>query len=150
MIIWDRETYWVQYGINTTLQYDSDVILGNDNVYATNEHYSINITGLTPFTTYYFIVWANNSIGNTTTDVMNFTTDQTGMRIILYDSYITSYFPCKIAPSVAPSNFEVVNITSTSIIFSWDALVDGANGIIQFYVITCESNITITVGNIHL
>ena len=53
-----------------------------------------------------------------------------------------------IAPGVAPSNFQAVNITSTSITFSWDALVDQANGIIQFYVITCsdESNITKAVS----
>ena len=49
------------------------------------------------------------------------------------------------APSVAPSNFQAVNITSTSITFSWDALVDQANGIIQFYVITCISDDKITV-----
>lgn len=81
LIIWDRERYWIQYGTDldmTLLQY-SDVILGNDNVYATNERYSINITGLIPFTTYYFIILADNSVGNTSTDVMNFTTDQTGM-----------------------------------------------------------------------
>ena len=41
------------------------------------------------------------------------------------------------APSLAPGNFQAINITSTSITFSWDALVDQANGIIQFYVITC-------------
>ena len=45
-----------------------------------------------------------------------------------------------VAPSVAPSNFQAINITSTSITFSWDALVDGANGIIQFYIITCTSD----------
>ena len=130
-----------------TLQYYSDVTLGNDNIYATNEHYSINITGLTPFTTYHFIIWANNSVGNTSTDMMNFTTDQTGMRVTYTIQYIIllTCFTCKIAPSVAPSNFEVVNITSTSITFNWDALVDGANGIIQSYVITCESKITIMV-----
>ena len=53
------------------------------------------------------------------------------------------------APSVAPSNFQVVNITSTSITFSWDTLVDGANGIVKLYVITCtaaDDNSTITVS----
>ena len=74
----------------TLLQY-SDVILGNDNVYATNEHYSINITGLTPFTTYSFIIWANNSVGNTGTDMMNFTTDQTGMRVALYSTLLICF-----------------------------------------------------------
>ena len=47
------------------------------------------------------------------------------------------------APSVAPSNFQAVNITSTSITFSWDTLVDGANGIIQFYNITCTAETTV-------
>ena len=52
-----------------------------------------------------------------------------------------------IVPSVAPSNFQAVNLTSTSITFSWDALVDQANGIIQLYVITCTAdNIVITVS----
>ena len=44
---------------------------------------------------------------------------------------------------MAPSNFEVVKITSTSITFSWDALVDGANGIIQFYNITCTADVMV-------
>ena len=77
-IILDRETYRVQYGMNMTLNYDSDSVLGIDNRFVTNERYSINITELTPFTTYYFILWASNSVGNTSTGIMNFTTDQTG------------------------------------------------------------------------
>ena len=77
-IILDRETYRVQYGMNMTLKYDSDSVLGIDNRFVTNERYSINITELTPFTTYYFILWASNSVGNTSTGIMNFTTDQTG------------------------------------------------------------------------
>ena len=71
----------MQYGTNMTLKYNSDIVLGIDNRFVTNERYSINITGLTPFTTYYFILWANNSAGNTSTKIMNFTTDQTGMYI---------------------------------------------------------------------
>ena len=126
------------------LKYDSDVILGNNNTYVTNERYSINITELTPFTTYYFVIWANNSVGNTSTDMMNFTTDQTGtgMQHIVFLCLQNTY----LAPRVAPDNFEVINITSNNITFTWDALVNGANGIIQQYVITCESNITIIVS----
>lgn len=78
MIIFDRETYWVEYGTDMTLKYNSGVVLGNENRSVTNERFSINITGLTPFTTYYFVLWANNSVGNTNTSIMNFTTDQTG------------------------------------------------------------------------
>ena len=57
-------------------------------------------------------------------------------------------FSIPTVPSLAPSNFQAVNITSTSITFSWDALVDQANGIVQFYVITCTTanNITIIVS----
>ena len=44
------------------------------------------------------------------------------------------------APGVAPSNFQAVNITSTSVMFSWDALVDQANGIVHFYVVTCTAD----------
>ena len=52
------------------------------------------------------------------------------------------------APGIAPSNFQAVNITSTSITFHWDALVDQANGIIQLYVITCtaDENVILTVS----
>ena len=46
---------------------------------------------------------------------------------------------------MAPSNFQAVNITSTNITFSWDSLVDQANGIVQFYVITCTANDTIII-----
>ena len=78
-IAYDRETYWVEYGTNMTLLYTSDVVLGNADRFVTNERFSINITGLTPFTTYYFIIWADNSVGNISATMMNFTTDQTGM-----------------------------------------------------------------------
>lgn len=48
---------------------------------------------------------------------------------------------------MAPSDFEVVNTTSTSITFQWDPLIDQANGIIQFYVISCTTDdIIITVS----
>ena len=79
LIIFDRETYWVEYGTDIILKYNSGVVLGNEDRSVTNERFSINITELTPFTTYYFVLWANNSVGNTNTSIMNFTTDQTGM-----------------------------------------------------------------------
>ena len=57
-------------------------------------------------------------------------------------------FMCITVPSVPPSNFKAVNRTSNSITFHWDALVNQANGIIQFYVITCsdKNNVTIMVS----
>ena len=43
---------------------------------------------------------------------------------------------------MAPSNFQAVNVTSTSVTFSWDVLDDLVT--IQFYVITCTANGNIT------
>ena len=88
-IIFDRETYWVEYGTDTTLKYNGGVVLGNEDRFVTNEQFSINITGLTPFTTYYFILWANNSVGNTSAGIMNFTTDQTGMLLREFNVQLT-------------------------------------------------------------
>ena len=47
---------------------------------STNTTYSYNITGLEEGTTYSYVVTAVNSIGNTTSDVMNFTTYLQGMQ----------------------------------------------------------------------
>ena len=42
------------------------------------------------------------------------------------------------SPNVAPSNFRVIETTSTSVTFQWNALSDEqANGVVQQYVITC-------------
>ena len=45
---------------------------------------------------------------------------------------------CHPAPSVAPGNFRTTNITSSSMMFQWDRVVDEANGVIRWYVITCD------------
>ena len=55
------------------------------------------------------------------------------------------------APSAVPSNFQAINVTSTSITFTWDTLVDGANGIIKLYIITVKADDTvITVSHMLL
>ena len=77
-ISFDNETYSVQYGSDISLQDSSEVVMGSTDGLVTNQVFSVNITGLTPFTTYYYIVWANNSVGNTKTSVMNFTANETG------------------------------------------------------------------------
>lgn len=75
----DNETYSVQYGTEVTmLLSSSEVIQGNSDTSVIDEVFSINITGLTPFTTYYYIVRASNELGSTNTSIMNFTTDETG------------------------------------------------------------------------
>ena len=82
-IILDKETYIVQYSTDMSLQNSSEVVIENNNEFAINQKFSINITGLIPFTTYYYIIKASNSAGNTYTDIMTFTTNQTGMSVII-------------------------------------------------------------------
>ena len=52
--------------------------------------------------------------------------------------------------NVAPSNFRVINTTTTSVTFQWDALsYQQANGVVQQYVITCtERNANTEVSKI--
>ena len=77
-VVLDKETYTLHYSTDMTLQNSSEVVIENNMEYAINQNFSVNIIGLIPFTTYYYIIQANNSAGNTSTDVMNFTTNHTG------------------------------------------------------------------------
>ena len=78
-ISFDHENYIVMYGTErAVLQNTSEVVVGNRNVLVTNDAFNVTITGLIPFTTYYYILLANNSIGNTSSNLMNFTTNETG------------------------------------------------------------------------
>ena len=85
-IILDKETYTIKYSTDMSLQnYSREVVIENDNEFSINQKFSVNITGLIPFTIYYYIIQANNSAGSTYTDIMNFTTNQTGMYIRMYN-----------------------------------------------------------------
>jgi len=77
-ISFDNETYSVQYGSDISLQDSSEVVMGSTDGLVTNQVFSVNIADLTPFTIYYYTVWANNSVGNTKTSVLSFTTNETG------------------------------------------------------------------------
>ena len=78
-IVFDQENYVVQYGTDRMmLLSSSDEIEGNNNTDTINDVFSVNITGLTPFTRYFYTIVATNSIGNSTTPVMTFITNQTG------------------------------------------------------------------------
>ena len=78
-IVMDKETYTVQYSTDSSLQNTSEVVIKANNGFTTNQEFSVNITELIPFTTYYYMIQANNSAGNTNTDTMTFTTNQTGI-----------------------------------------------------------------------
>ena len=89
-IVLDRETYTVRYSTDSSLQNSSKVVIEANNEFTTNQKFSVNISGLIPFTKYYYNVQANNSAGNTSTDVMTFTTNQTGMSTKIIDYIIHS------------------------------------------------------------
>ena len=47
------------------------------------------------------------------------------------------------SPNVAPSNLRVIDTTTNSVTFQWDALSDQqANGEVQRYVVTCTERNT--------
>ena len=49
------------------------------------------------------------------------------------------------SPQVAPSNLRVIDTTSSSVTFQWDALSNQqANGVVQQYVVTCTERNTST------
>ena len=45
-----------------------------------------------------------------------------------------------VAPETAPSNFAVVTIMSSSIVFEWEPLSTRINGIVRRYEIICRDN----------
>ena len=93
-IAFDRETYTVQYNSDISLQNSIEVVIEAINEFVINQRFSVNITGLTPVTTYYYIIRANNSAGNTSTNVMAFTTNQTGMYIMSFNRKERFYTYC--------------------------------------------------------
>ena len=79
-IVYDAETYAVYYGTDNMTLVNSTEMLGPANV---SDMYTVTISELIPFTTYYYTVSAENSEGTTNTSVMNFITDETGMAMVI-------------------------------------------------------------------
>ena len=77
-IVHDAEIYTVYYGTDNMTLVNSTEIPGSANV---SDMYTVTISGLMPFTTYYYVVSAENSEGTTNTSVMNFRTNETGMTM---------------------------------------------------------------------
>ena len=78
IIAHDAEIYTVHYGTDSMTLADNIVIMGNTDLSAINEVFTVNISALTPFTKYYYIVSASNSVGTTNTSVMIFMTNEIG------------------------------------------------------------------------
>ena len=78
------ETYVIIYGTDRmTLNYTSEMILGNTDVTAMNQIYTATLRGLQPNTRYYYQVVATNSIGMNSSVVAEVVTPLPG-TIMLY------------------------------------------------------------------
>ena len=76
------ESYFIVYGLsNDTLDQRSDAVEGATNLTSTNMAYSITITGLRPFTQYYYRIDASNSFTTTETAIETFQTTEGGILL---------------------------------------------------------------------
>ena len=74
------ESYFIVYGLsNDTLDLRSDAIGGTANLTATNVAYSVTITGLRPFTRYYYRIDAHNSFTTTESAIQTLQTTEAGI-----------------------------------------------------------------------
>ena len=83
-MVYDAETYTVYYGTDNMVLVNNTEELGPTNV---PDVYTVTISGLMPFTTYYYFVAAKNSEGTTNTSVKNFRTNETGMAVVIDTVY---------------------------------------------------------------
>ena len=76
-IAYTPETYTVHFGTSPgSLTNVSQQQQSGDNVTATNLPFSVQLTGLSAGTTYYYQVVAMNSVGSTASDEQSFTTTE--------------------------------------------------------------------------
>ena len=76
-IAYTLENYYVEFGLSSdTLDLRSEVVNGSSNF--TSMLYSATLTGLSPFTEYYYRIVATNSFTTTRTEVQMFQTSETG------------------------------------------------------------------------
>ena len=78
IIAYNVETYTIRYGTDSMTLAGNIVIMGNTNLSAINEVFTVNISALAPFTKYYYIISTSNSVGITNTSIMTFMTNETG------------------------------------------------------------------------
>lgn len=96
-----------------------------------------------PHMVYFYQLHTTNSYGETTSDLLTFTTSEAGQYNNIHCYLLPSLlklFYIFIEPSSAPENFTVVELTSDSMVISWDPLPsDAQNGIITSYNFTCQA-----------
>ena len=81
-ITYTLETYSVKYGIRIDdLDMTSNTTDRSNNSTAINQAYSLTITGLEPFTQYYYVVAAHNSFTTTESAIQTFRTTEAGMLV---------------------------------------------------------------------
>ena len=83
-IAYTSEDYYIEYGIsNDSLAMRSEIINGSDDLTSTNLVYSANITGLRPFTQYYYRLVARNSFITTETPIQTLQTSIAGNKAVI-------------------------------------------------------------------
>ena len=141
------ETYSVKYGVSSDdLDMRSNSTDGSSNYTAINQAYSLIVTGLEPFTQYYYAVVAHNSFTTTESSILIFRTTEAGMLSV------NCYILCQImthivahilitAPTVQPGSFSTANIGSRSVTLSWTLPPEsGRNGMISSYTAMCSDS----------
>ena len=103
-IVHDDETYIVYYGTDRMALENTTEGMGNASV---SNEFSATISGLLPFTTYHYIVSANNSQGFTNTFVMTFMTNEAGMAMVmrLYNRVILLF--CMLSSCNSPRELHI-------------------------------------------
>jgi len=79
-IAYTQENYHVEFGVsNDALTMRSEAVNGSSNLTSINQLYSVTLTGLDPFTQYYYTVVATNSFITAQTTVQAFQTTEAGV-----------------------------------------------------------------------
>ncbi len=139
-ISYTSEMYFIEYGqSNDTLNLRSEIIAGSGNLTSTNLAYSANITGLRPFTLYYYRVVARNSFTRSETSKLTIQTSEAGIYAeVFFVLVIMVYGTSLIAPTGPPESLSIVSTTSRNVTLSWASPQESErNGMIVGYMVAC-------------
>eukprot|EP00731_Ephydatia_muelleri_P019110 Em0011g1150a len=109
-IAYTRETYVVRYGsAPDNLNQSSILVNGSANLNVTGAQFGVNLTGLVPYSLYYYTIVASNTEGTTTTPVMTlsfFPPD--GVTSLLVGSGDLTHLHVTWSPPPPPNN-DIIN-----------------------------------------